>query len=319
MKIIRSIKEMVRVSKGLKLKGKTIGLVPTMGALHEGHLSLIRSCRKENDFVVISIFVNPAQFGRREDLKKYPRNLKQDAFLCSKEGVDIIFYPNTKDMYPDNYNTYVLVENLSSVLCGKSRPGHFKGVATVVTKLFNITGPDIAYFGQKDAQQSIIIKKMVKDLNIPVRIKVMPIVREKDGLALSSRNIYLESKERQDAVVLPLSLALAKDLINKGVKDAQRIIRSMRQLIQEKKSARIDYISIVDTDNLKPIERTNGNFLITLAVWIGKTRLIDNIVINRLVTRSPLDCARLGAERNSGHLGARRGRQGKIHRLRSFQ
>jgi len=258
---------MVKLSKGLRLKGKIIGLVSTMGALHAGHLSLIRSCRRENDFVIVSIFVNPAQFGPKEDLKKYPRNLKRDALLCRKVGVDAIFYPEAKSMYPDNYRTYVFIEGLSSVLCGRSRPGHFRGVATVVTKLFNIVGPDIAYFGQKDAQQSIIIKRMVEDLDMPVKIKVMPIVCEKDGLALSSRNIYLNRKERQDATVLSLSLNLARDLIKRGVKDSNVIINNMRQLIRKKKTARIDYVSIIDTDNLKPIKKVHGNCLIALAVW----------------------------------------------------
>lgn len=271
---------MQRTSNKYKLQGKSIGFVPTMGALHEGHLSLIRKARKENDLVVVSIFVNPTQFGPREDFKKYPRDLKRDTDLCKKEGVDIIFYPDTAEIYPANYKTYCLVTDLSDVLCGLSRPGHFKGVATVVTKLFNLVQPDIAYFGQKDAQQAIIIKRLVRDLNMSLEIKVMPTVREKVGLALSSRNIYLNEQERKDAIVLSESLALAKGLIKKRLKDADKIIKRMRQFIQKKNTAKIDYISIVDLDNLKPVKKISNKCLIALAVWIGKTRLIDNIVID---------------------------------------
>lgn len=280
MRTIHSIKQMAEVSKKLNLNGQTIGFVPTMGALHEGHLSLIRRAAKENDIVVVSIFVNPVQFGPKEDFKKYPRDLKKDAHLCQKEDVDIIFYPEAKDMYPDDYKTYVVVEKLSDVLCGKSRPGHFKGVATAVTKLFNIIQPDAAYFGQKDAQQAIIIKRMAEDLNIPVKIKVMPTVRNGNGLALSSRNIYLNERERRDALVLSQSLNSAKDLIKKGVKNADEIILRMRRLIKRKKTAQIDYVSIVDSESLKPVKKISGKYLIALAVWIGKTRLIDNIIIN---------------------------------------
>ena len=281
MKIIKSIKKIKVILGKEKLKRKTIGLVPTMGALHKGHLSLIRRARLENGLVVVSIFVNPAQFGPGEDFRKYPRNLKKDARLCRKEGVDIIFYPDVKEMYPANFRTYVEVQGLSDCLYGESRAGHFKGVATVITKLFNIVSPDIAYFGQKDAQQAIIIKKMAEDLNMRVKIKVMPTVREKDGLAISSRNSYLNEKEKKDAVVLSRSLNLAEDLIKRGIKDANKIIRSMRQLIQSKKTAQIDYISIVDSVSLKPIKKITDNCLIALAVWIGKTRLIDNMIIIR--------------------------------------
>ena len=281
MRIISSIKQMSKFSQKIKRKSRTLGFVPTMGALHAGHLSLIRQARKENNIVVVSIFVNPIQFGPGEDFKKYPRMLKQDAKLCNGEGVDIIFYPIANELYPSDYKTYVTVEGLSDCLCGKFRIGHFKGVATVVTKLFNIVNPDIAYFGQKDAQQAIIIKKMAEDLNIPVKIKVMPTVREKDGLAMSSRNSYLNEKEIKDAIVLSRSLNLAEDLIKRGIKDTNKIIRSMRQLIQSKKTAQIDYISIVDAVSLKPIKKITDNCLIALAVWIGKTRLIDNIIISK--------------------------------------
>jgi len=279
VKIIRKIKNLRNEIKKIESKNKSIGFVPTMGALHEGHLSLIRQARKENDFVVVSIFVNPVQFGPKEDFKKYPRNPKQDGLLCRKEGVDIIFYPNTKELYPPNHKTYVNVEGLSEVLCGKFRPGHFKGVTTVVAKLFNIINPGIAYFGQKDAQQAIIIKRMAEDLNIPVKIKVMPTVREKDKLAMSSRNVYLSRDERKDALVISESLNLAKDLIKNGVRDADKIMGSMRNLIQKKKKAKIDYVSVVDSDNLEPIKKIKNNCFIALAVWVGETRLIDNMII----------------------------------------
>lgn len=279
MEIIRNLKQMYNVSRKHRLEGKTIGFVPTMGALHQGHLSLIRRAGKENDTTVISIFVNPIQFGPKEDFKRYPRNLKQDAKLCQDAGVDIIFYPDARDMYPDGYKTYIYVEELSDVLCGKFRPGHFKGVATVVAKLFNIVNPDAAYFGQKDAQQAIIIKKMVQDLNMPLKIKVAPTLRSKDGLALSSRNIYLNEKERKDALVLYRSLNFAKTLVNKGINDADKIISRMRQLIRRKKTVKIDYVVIVDNHNLRPVKKIIGECLIALAVWVGKTRLVDNIIV----------------------------------------
>lgn len=280
MRIIRSIKQMSEFSLRTRAKGKCMGFVPTMGALHQGHLSLIRQARKENKVVVVSIFVNPTQFGLGEDFKKYPRDLKRDARLSIKEGVDIIFYPRAKDMYPSNYKTYVIVEELSDVLCGKSRPGHFKGVATVVAKLFNIVQPDIAYFGQKDAQQAIIVKKMVEDLNIPVRIKVMPTVRQNNRLAMSSRNAYLNKDERKDANILYQALNLARNLIGEGNINSSDVVRKMRHLIAKKKSARVHYISIVDLENLKPVDKIKDRVLIALAVFIGKTRLIDNIIVN---------------------------------------
>ncbi|MCX5703329.1 MAG: pantoate--beta-alanine ligase [Candidatus Omnitrophica bacterium] len=283
MKTIRSIKEMVRVSREMRLQGKTIGFVPTMGALHQGHLSLIRKARQETAIVVVSIFVNPTQFQPKEDFKKYPRNLKRDSSLCKREGVDIIFSPKAKAIYPADYRTYVFVQGLSAVLCGKSRPGHFKGVATVVTKLFNIVCPDTTYFGQKDLQQVIIIKRMADDLNMPVKIKVMPTIREKDGLALSSRNVSLNEEERKDATVLYEALQKAKDLIRNGDTDTQSIIGRMRRIINERGITKIDYISIVDLDNLQPLKKITNNSFIALAAWVGKTRLIDNIVIKTYV------------------------------------
>ena len=266
----------------MRREGKTIGFVPTMGYLHEGHLSLIRKARKENDYVVISIFVNPAQFGPREDFTKYPRNFLRDKKLARSCGVDSIFYPSAKAMYPQGYKTSVLVEDLSNVLCGARRPGHFRGVTTVVLKLFNIVGPDAAYFGRKDAQQAIIIKKMVEDLNLPVKIKVLPIVREKDGLAMSSRNTYLSKQERENATILYNSLQTAVGMIKSGDKDPRKITAAVRKMIKAKRGARIDYIKIVDFDTLKEVKKIKARSLIAVAVFIGKTRLIDNIIISSL-------------------------------------
>jgi len=279
MRIIRSIKEMSGFSKKMRVKGKSIGFVPTMGALHEGHLSLVRQAHKENDIVVVSVFVNPIQFGPKEDFRKYPRNIKRDARLCKSEGADIIFYPDIKNIYPENYKTYVVVEDLGALLCGKFRPGHFKGVATIVAKLFNIVNPNIAYFGQKDAQQAVIIKKMAQDLNMPFQIKVMPIVREEGGLAMSSRNIYLNKNERRDAQVLYQSLIMAKSLIRQGHTGPSSIIKEIRQLINKKKNAKIQYISIVGPKDLLPVDNIRKKVLIALSVWIGRARLIDNIIV----------------------------------------
>ena len=279
MRTIRSPKEAYSYICALKRKGKRIGFVPTMGYLHEGHLSLIKKARCENDIVVISIFVNPVQFGPREDYRRYPRDLKRDKAMAKKAGVDIIFYPDTKDMYAPSYSTYVDVEKISENLCGHFRPGHVRGVATVVTKLFNIIPADNAYFGQKDAQQAFIIKRMAKDLNIPTSIKMVPIVREKDGLAMSSRNTYLSKKERSEATALFKSLRLANNLIRKGARKANVIIKRMKDLIR-KSSVRIEYISIVDTDELKDIKIVKGKVLIAIAAYFAKTRLIDNIIVS---------------------------------------
>ena len=264
----------------LKRKGKTIGFVPTMGYFHEGHLSLIRRARCECDVVVVSIFVNPLQFGPREDLKEYPRNLNKDISLC-RRYTDILFFPSAKTMYPQDFLTSVEVKNLGNILCGFSRPGHFKGVITVVNKLFNIVTPDMAYFGQKDAQQAIIIKKMVRDLNMPIKINVLPIVREYDGLAMSSRNTYLSVKKRKDALVLYSSLMLARDLTRKGGINCREIISIMRRLISKTKGTKIDYISIVDLKTLTPLKTIKKEALVLLAVFIGKIRLIDNMLVRR--------------------------------------
>lgn len=278
MKLVCSIRSMQTISKRLHCQGKTIGFVPTMGYFHEGHLSLMRQAKKETDKVIVSIFVNPIQFGPKEDFKRYPRDLKRDLEMAKSVGVDIVFYPKEKDMYPKDYKTYVRVKELENRLCGKFRPGHFQGVCTVVLKLFNIVMPHIAYFGQKDAQQAIIIKRMVKDLNIPVKIKVMPIVREKDGLAMSSRNTYLNEKERKDAVILYKGLKLAKDLVKEGLTDSSYIIKRVKRFIKPKVT-KIDYVEIVDTKNLLPLEKIEREALLALAVWIGDTRLIDNTIL----------------------------------------
>ncbi|MCX7661180.1 MAG: pantoate--beta-alanine ligase, partial [Candidatus Omnitrophica bacterium] len=227
-----------------------------------------------------SIFVNPIQFGPKEDFKKYPRPIKKDLKLCRDLGVDLVFYPKKEEMYSEDFKTYVFVENLSNVLCGKYRPGHFRGVTTVVAKLFNLVQPDIAYFGQKDAQQAIIIKKMVKDLNFPVSIKVIPTVRDTDGLALSSRNLYLNRNEREDALCLFEALNLAKELILRGEKDSYKIIKEMKKIIQKKKSAKVQYIEIVDLKELRPVRYIDKPILIALAVFIGNTRLIDNLILS---------------------------------------
>ncbi len=279
MKLYRKIITLQKEISRLKQESKKIGFVPTMGYLHEGHLSLIRKARKENDIVVISIFVNPTQFGPREDYKRYPRDLKRDLKLAREEGVDIVFYPSVEEMYPPKYRTYVEVEELSNVLCGKSRPGHFRGVTTVCTKLFNIVMPDVAYFGHKDAQQAIIIKQMVRDLNFPLKIKVLPIVREKDGLAMSSRNVYLSPQERKEATVLYQSLKLAKQMLKEGIKDANKIKRKLKTVISRKKKAKIDYIEIVDLEDLRPVNKIDKPVLLALAVWFGKARLIDNTIL----------------------------------------
>ncbi len=280
MKIIEHIIEMQDISLLLKKENKTIGFVPTMGALHEGHLSLVRKAKEDNDIVVVSIFVNPIQFGPNEDFKKYPRTFDKDKELLQKENVDYIFFPSMKEMYPQGFETYVNLKSLPNHLCGLSRPGHFEGVATVVAKLFNIVMPDNSYFGQKDYQQAKIIERMTKDLNMRIKIHTLPIVREKDGLAMSSRNSYLSTEERKKALSLYNSLLLAKNLIEKGEKDPQKIKKEMENKIKEiAPDAKIDYISIVNPETLEDVEKINDNIVIALAVFIGSTRLIDNMII----------------------------------------
>ncbi|MCX8015457.1 MAG: pantoate--beta-alanine ligase [candidate division WOR-3 bacterium] len=279
MKVVRSPSAMQKIADAIHRKGKTIGFVPTMGYLHEGHLSLVRIARKKSDYVVVSIFVNPTQFGPKEDFARYPRNFARDKQLLIKEKVDYIFYPSIKSMYEKGYKTYVEVRDFSDVLCGRSRPGHFQGVATVVAKLFNIVKPDIAVFGQKDAQQAIIIRQMTKDLNFPIKIIVAPTIREKDGLAMSSRNSYLTPKQRIQAPILYQALQLAKKLVAGGEKSSQKIITAMQEMISQMPDANIDYIAVVNTKTLRPVKKIIGETLIALAVKFGKARLIDNIII----------------------------------------
>ncbi len=279
MKVVVDQWKLSNEIKNFKSSKKTIGFVPTMGALHQGHLSLIKQAAKDNNKVVVSIFVNPAQFGQKEDLKKYPRSLKKDFELCRKAGVDLVFVPDVKSMYPQDYSTFIEVEGLSSKLCGIFRPGHFRGVATIVAKLLNIIEPELLYLGQKDAQQAIIVNRMIKDLNFPVKVKVMPTVREKDGLALSSRNIYLNKQERKESLVLSEALFLAKLLIDNGQRDTARIIAKMKQLIERKRLVTMEYISIVDSESLQDLKKIQKDCLIALAVKIGKTRLIDNLKV----------------------------------------
>ncbi len=279
MRVIRLPNKLSIIAGKLKLKKHTIGFVPTMGALHNGHLSLINAARKENDRVIVSIFVNPAQFCAGEAFKKYPRAFSDDLALCRKAKVDIVFLPEGKDIYPEGFSSFVDLAGLSSALCGAVRPGHFRGVATVVLKLFNITRADTAYFGQKDAQQAVIISRMVRDFNLPVKLRIMPIVRDKDGLAMSSRNAYLDKNQRSEAVVLFQALGLARCLFNHGLTEPKRLLLRMRQLIAKQKCAAVDYIAAVSPQTLKPVKRISKGCLIALAVKFGKTRLIDNIII----------------------------------------
>jgi len=281
MQIIKSIRKFRKILLQHKNNNKTIGFVPTMGALHEGHLSLIRSARRDNDIVVLSIFVNPKQFGPKEDFAAYPREEKKDISLAKNEDVDIILYPSVDQLYPEGHLTHVNIDNLDKVLCGKSRPGHFRGVATIVAKLLNIVTPDKMYLGQKDVQQAAILKKMVADLNFTVTIKTCKTAREKDGLALSSRNKYLTNAQRKEAPQIFSSLNEAKHLIKDKKKNTKDIIRIIRNTIERNTSGKIDYVEILDADNLKPVEKHSRNILIALAVQFGKARLIDNIIFSQ--------------------------------------
>ncbi|WP_073997097.1 pantoate--beta-alanine ligase [Anaerococcus urinomassiliensis] len=276
MKIVKSIDELREDLKIYKLEDKSIGLVPTMGYLHEGHASLIRRAREENDIVVVSDFVNPIQFGPKEDLNTYPRDLEADSKLCEEIGVDFIFAPEASEMYHDR-KTFVDIEEMSDNLCGAKRPGHFRGVCTVCTKLFNITGANRAYFGQKDAQQVAIIKKVVEDLNIPIEIIACPIVREDDGLALSSRNTYLSKEERKAALCLSKAIFKGEELSKAG-SSLDEVLGKMKEIISAENLAKIDYISAVDLATMKDAKDFDGDRLIAIAVYIGKTRLIDNFI-----------------------------------------
>ena len=274
MQVTKTVEETRKQIKQWKKEGKTIGLVPTMGFLHEGHASLIRKCREQNDFVVVSDFVNPTQFGPNEDLEAYPRDFERDSKLCESLGADLIFAPSPEDMYHDPH-AFVSIDTLSETLCGKTRPIHFKGVCTVVTKLFHIVAPDRAYFGEKDAQQLAIIRKMVKDLNFDIEIVGCPIVREEDGLAKSSRNTYLNDKERQAALCLSRAVKTGKEVIYTGA-DAKEVLNPMKAIIEAEPLARIDYVMMVDALTMQPIEKADRDVLVAMAVYIGKTRLIDN-------------------------------------------
>lgn len=280
MRVIERASEMQTLSLNYKKEGKVIGLVPTMGYLHEGHMALVRKARAMCDLVIVSIFVNPIQFGRGEDFDIYPRDLERDLKLLLEEEVDFVFHPSVGEMYPEGYSTYVEVEGeITSKMCGASRPGHFKGVTTVVSKLFNICLPDYAFFGQKDAQQVTIIEKMVRELNFPIKIVRVPIIREEDGLAMSSRNVYLNEKERQDALVLYKALKHAESLIAAGERNVSLIKQEMEKMIKTVPYAVIDYIEIARADDLSSIEKVEGRVLLALAVKIGKTRLIDNLLV----------------------------------------
>jgi pantoate--beta-alanine ligase len=277
MIIIETIKELKELIRNKKKQGARVGFVPTMGYLHEGHLSLMRAAKKENDLVVVSIFVNPTQFGVGEDFESYPRDLERDANLSESAGADVIFHPSASEIYPENYQTYVEVMEITNRLCGISRPTHFKGVTTIVNKLFNIVEPDRAYFGQKDAQQVAVIQKMVIDLNMNVEVIPCPIVREADGLAMSSRNKYLSPDQRKAALVLSKSLFAAKEKIHQGCRDAFELKDFIFNIINSEPLAAIDYIEIVDSITLNSIKTVKGSVLIALAVKFDKTRLIDNI------------------------------------------
>ncbi|RKX45858.1 MAG: pantoate--beta-alanine ligase [Thermotogae bacterium] len=283
MELIRKIEEMQSIAKRLRCDGKTLGFVPTMGYLHEGHLSLVRRARKENDVVVVSIFVNPTQFGPNEDYDRYPRDLDRDLKLLKREDVNYVFNPTVGEMYPSNYSTFVTVRELTDVLCGKSRPTHFQGVTTVVTKLFNIVKPTRAYFGQKDAQQYRVVRKMAEDLNMDLEVIECPIVREPDGLAMSSRNVYLNEEERKEAVALYKALKLARQLYNRGERSAQIIKEKMRELIAQYPLVKVDYVEIVTEDLLEPVHilEEGKEYIVAVAAFVGKARLIDNTILGR--------------------------------------
>lgn len=276
MELVTTVEEVRSRVKQWKKEGLTVGLVPTMGYLHDGHKSLIDRAVKENDRVVVSDFVNPTQFGENEDLGSYPRDIERDSKLCEEAGAALIFHPTPEEMYAPDYCTFVDMNKLTDVLCGKTRPIHFSGVCSVVSKLFNIVTPDRAYFGQKDAQQLAVIRRMVRDLNFDIEIVGCPIVREPDGLALSSRNTYLNTEERKAALVLSQALKLGKDMMESGETDAVRIRKAMVEHIEKEPLARIDYVEIVDADSLESVQKIENKVLTAMAVYIGNTRLIDN-------------------------------------------
>ena len=279
MKICKTIAEMRATSRQARHEGKRLGFVPTMGALHEGHLSLVRAAKAQCDAVAVSIFVNPLQFAPTEDLAKYPRTFERDRELLEKEAVDILFAPTPEEMYPAGAVTYVTVEGLSEKLCGKSRPGHFRGVTTVVAKLFHMVEPDLAFFGQKDAAQAAIIRRMVRDLNLPIEIVVCPIVREPDGLAMSSRNAYLSPQERKSALVLHRSLTQVKKQFDQGERNASKLIEAGKRALAQEPTVRLDYLEIVDPATLDPKQELTSTALVAIAAHVGNTRLIGNILL----------------------------------------
>jgi pantoate--beta-alanine ligase len=280
MEVAKTIDEVRSLVKAARSEGGKIGLVPTMGALHIGHVSLIEAAVKECDFVVVSIFVNPTQFGPGEDFEKYPRPLEADLEICRKARVEVVFAPEPQHIYPAKNVTWVTVEKLTDPLCGRSRPGHFRGVTTVCAKLFNIVAPDAAYFGQKDAQQAIVIKRMVADLNMPLEIVVCPTVREPNGLAISSRNQYLSARQKKDAANIYKSLQTCRRLIDAGTTETRKIIAEMQKILQQIPFGQIEYISIVDAETLESIEKVAGKILAAVAVKISPARLIDNILVD---------------------------------------
>lgn len=279
MQVIRTPDEMHAACAQLRRGGKSIGLVPTMGALHEGHLSLVRIARAQSDVVAVSLFVNPLQFGPNEDFASYPRTFERDRQLLEAEHADLLFAPMPNDMYPPGGTTYVVVEGLSVKLCGRSRPTHFRGVTTVVAKLFHIVEPDLAVFGQKDAAQVAVIKRMVRDLNLGVRIVVAPIIREPDGLAMSSRNAYLDPQQRRSATVLHRALTRIESVAAEGERRCETLISAGQQVVAQEPGVRLDYLEIVDPDTLEPLQDISQDALVAIAAFVGSTRLIDNIVL----------------------------------------
>ena len=281
MEIITTVAEMKARVAAWKAEGLTIGLTPTMGALHEGHMSLMEAARSACDRVVTSVFVNPLQFGPDEDYDNYPRDLERDAGIAESKGVDVVFHPSGEEMYPENYNTYVVMETLTDTICGASRPGHFRGVCTVVNKLFNIVQPDKAFFGQKDAQQLAVIRRMVRDLNFGIVIVGCPIIREEDGLAKSSRNTYLSAEERTAALCLSRAVFAGQKMVEDGERDAATVLDAMKAIIEAEPLAKIDYVKMVDFENIVQIEKiADEPILCAMAVYIGKTRLIDNFIFD---------------------------------------
>ena len=278
MKVVHKINEVREIVNGWKKEGLSVGLVPTMGYLHEGHQSLIKKAVEQNDRVVVSVFVNPIQFGENEDLDSYPRDLEKDTKLCEETGANLIFNPSPEEMYPEGFCSYVDMNGLTKELCGKSRPIHFRGVMIVVSKLFNIVTPNKAYFGMKDAQQLLIIKRMVKDLSFGIEIVGCPIVREEDGLAKSSRNTYLSEDERKAALILYKTINLGKKILEEGERDSSVLLSKMKENINKEPLAKIDYVEAVDIERIEKVDKIEGTVLVAMAIYIGKTRLIDNFV-----------------------------------------